>query len=158
MFKNKTGKVKESFMDYIKMLDINSYEILGINNDATDSEIVLAYIGLIGQYNCDSNPSPDAIKKLLYIKLAYDLLTDSDSKMLHDYLLSYFKFKRRQAKKIKELEKNSTLYTESYITANMMVDKMIEAHYLLPFWLEYKKESFQINRTNKFDSKMKILY
>ena len=54
----------------------NPYEVLGLDKNATKSDIKKAYRKLAKEYHPDSNDSPDAEKKFKEIQKAYDSLTD----------------------------------------------------------------------------------
>jgi DnaJ-class molecular chaperone len=69
---NKTGK--------------NLYEILGIDEDADEREIKIAYRKLAKKYHPDVNKTdPNAKEKFIEIKEAYETLKDPQSREEYDY-------------------------------------------------------------------------
>lgn len=53
-------------------MSVSPYHILGINKNATDAEIKMAYHKLILRYHPDRNKDPDSISKFREIQQAYD--------------------------------------------------------------------------------------
>tara|TARA_B100000902_G_scaffold352482_1_gene363260 strand:- start:541 stop:1446 length:906 start_codon:yes stop_codon:yes gene_type:complete len=60
------------------------YEILGVNNDASDTEIKKAYRALSLKYHPDRNPSEEATKKFQEINEAYQTLGDVNLRKKYD--------------------------------------------------------------------------
>ena len=60
------------------------YEILGVNNDASDIEIKKAYRTLSLKYHPDRNPSEEATKKFQEINEAYETLGDTELRKKYD--------------------------------------------------------------------------
>lgn len=67
----------------------NFYEILGVSQDASDSEIKKAYRTLSLKYHPDRNPSEDANEKIQAINEAYEVLSDQGKKNHHDMELKF---------------------------------------------------------------------
>ena len=75
----------------------DAYEVLGVNDDAKESEIKLAWKGLQRRYHPDSGSEADA-KKSADINRAYDILTDKSARVrLDDALMRSNDGKRRRA-------------------------------------------------------------
>jgi len=51
------------------------YKILGLPNNASETEVRKKYRKLAMQYHPDKNPSPEANEKFLVVTLAYEILT-----------------------------------------------------------------------------------
>jgi DnaJ-class molecular chaperone len=60
------------------------YDVLGVNNDANDSEIKKAYRAMSLKYHPDRNQSEDAKTKIQQINEAYETLGDADSRKQYD--------------------------------------------------------------------------
>ena len=61
------------------------YEVLGVDKNASESDIKRAYRRLAKQYHPDVNPdNPDAEAKFKEIGEAYEVLNDSDKKSRYD--------------------------------------------------------------------------
>jgi len=65
------------------------YEILGVSQDANDSEIKKAYRSLSLKYHPDRNPSEEAKAKILEINNAYEVLGDAQQKEQYDMQLRF---------------------------------------------------------------------
>ena len=62
------------------------YEILGINKDASETEIKLAYRRLAKKYHPDLNKTdPYAKEKFIEVKNAYDTLIDPVKRRIYDH-------------------------------------------------------------------------
>jgi len=64
------------------------YEILGVKNDATETEIKKAYRSLSLKYHPDRNPSEEARTLFPKINEAYEILSDSSKRKQHDMELN----------------------------------------------------------------------
>ena len=64
------------------------YEILGVKNDATETEIKKAYRSLSLKYHPDRNPSDEARSLFPKINEAYEILSDSAKRKQHDMELN----------------------------------------------------------------------
>jgi molecular chaperone DnaJ len=62
----------------------NYYEILNINNNATNEEIKRAYHKLALQFHPDKNTSQDAEEEFKKISEAYEILSDSSKRLMYD--------------------------------------------------------------------------
>jgi molecular chaperone DnaJ len=60
------------------------YEVLGVNKNASKSEIKKAYRRLAMQYHPDRNKSPDAEEKFKEISEAYGVLIDDEKRRQYD--------------------------------------------------------------------------
>lgn len=60
------------------------YEILGINKEATDTEIKKAYRSASFKYHPDRNSSKEALTKIQQINEAYEILSDKEKKQQYD--------------------------------------------------------------------------
>lgn len=60
------------------------YSILGVNQDANDSELKLAYFKLAKQYHPDVNSSNEATQMFIDINNAYEVLADKDKRTQYD--------------------------------------------------------------------------
>ena len=64
----------------------DSYEILGIEEDANQQDIKIAYRKLAKKYHPDVNKTdPNAKEKFIKIKQAYETLKDPEKRRLYDY-------------------------------------------------------------------------
>ena len=66
----------------------NFYQILGINNSASNKEIKKAYRKLALKYHPDKNKNPNAKEKILEINKSYDTLSDPDKRKKYDIELN----------------------------------------------------------------------
>jgi DnaJ family protein B protein 4 len=66
----------------------NHYEILGVSNDANETDIKKAYRALSLKYHPDRNPSEEAITKIQQINEAYEILGDQAKRNQYDMELS----------------------------------------------------------------------
>ncbi|GEL07281.1 molecular chaperone DnaJ [Salisediminibacterium halotolerans] len=60
------------------------YEVLGVDQNASDQEIKKAYRKLAREYHPDVNDAPDAEEKFKEVKDAYDTLSDSQKRAHYD--------------------------------------------------------------------------
>ena len=61
------------------------YNVLGVKEDAQESEIKKAYRSLSLKYHPDRNSSQDAKEKMTEINEAFEILGDSQSKQKYDH-------------------------------------------------------------------------
>ncbi len=62
----------------------NYYAVLGLNNDASVSEIQAAYRALVRQYHPDVAPGEENLERFLDIKRAYEILRDPGRRKIFD--------------------------------------------------------------------------
>jgi DnaJ family protein B protein 4 len=67
----------------------NYYDVLGVSNDASESDIKKAYRTLSLKYHPDRNPSEEAKTKIQDINEAYECLSDQGSRNQHDMELKF---------------------------------------------------------------------
>lgn len=67
----------------------NYYEILGVNENASDSEIKKAYRSLSLKYHPDRNSSPEASEIMKKLSEAYSTLSDAEEKKKYDMSLKF---------------------------------------------------------------------
>ena len=67
----------------------NFYEILGVSNDASESDIKKAYRSLSLKFHPDRNPSEEAKSKIQEINEAYENLGDSSKRQQYDHQLKF---------------------------------------------------------------------
>jgi len=65
-------------------LDKDLYEILGLQDDADETEIKKVYRKLSVKYHPDKNPDEESKRKFVDIRDAYEILNDPDKKILYD--------------------------------------------------------------------------
>jgi len=65
------------------------YEILGVSNDASETDIKKAYRKLSLQYHPDRNSSEEAVQKIQEVNQAYEILSDTSSKQQYDHELQF---------------------------------------------------------------------
>jgi DnaJ-class molecular chaperone len=71
------------------MASPNYYEVLGISQDASDTEIKKAYRTLSLKYHPDRNSTEEAKNKIQKINEAYETLSDTEAKNRYDMELRY---------------------------------------------------------------------
>ncbi|MCA9295129.1 MAG: DnaJ domain-containing protein [Phycisphaerales bacterium] len=62
----------------------NYYAVLGLNNDASVSEIQAAYRALVRKYHPDVAPGEENLERFLDIKRAYEILRDPSRRKIFD--------------------------------------------------------------------------
>ena len=67
----------------------NYYEILGVEQNASDVEIKKAFRTLSLKCHPDRNPDPEATTQFQYINEAYEILSDSEKRKEHDHELKF---------------------------------------------------------------------
>lgn len=65
------------------------YDILRIDQNASQSDIKKAYRIMAKKYHPDLNPDEDAHEQFIEIEVAYSCLSNSDSKLAYDRLLKF---------------------------------------------------------------------
>ena len=60
------------------------YNILGVNKDASQSDIKKAYRKLVSKYHPDHNKSSDATEKFKKVREAYEILGNEKKRQLYD--------------------------------------------------------------------------
>lgn len=68
----------------------NYYNILGLSENANETEIKKAYRSLAVKFHPDKNPSPEATLRFTEITEAYDVLSDTKKKFIYDH--QWYKF------------------------------------------------------------------
>ena len=77
-------------------LDIDFYDVLGVNNDATQKQIKSAYRKLARTAHPDANPeNPDAEQRFSDIAKAYEILSDEDRRNEYDDLRTQAAYRRQ---------------------------------------------------------------
>jgi DnaJ-class molecular chaperone len=66
----------------------NHYEVLGVSNDAGETEIKKAYRSLSLKYHPDRNSNEDAIEKIQRVNEAYEILSDQAKRQQYDMELA----------------------------------------------------------------------
>lgn len=66
---------------------VNFYDLLGIDRQATHSEVKRAYRSLVKQYHPDVSNKPDTAKSFQLIQKAYEVLSDPQKRAIYDNLL-----------------------------------------------------------------------
>jgi DnaJ-class molecular chaperone len=64
----------------------NLYNVLNINKDATNEDIKKSFRKLALQWHPDKNKSSESFEKFNHIKIAYDILSNKESRMKYDAL------------------------------------------------------------------------
>lgn len=67
----------------------NHYELLGLNNTATDRDIKMAYRKMALLYHPDKNKAPGAEEKFKTVNYAHSVLRDRESRRSYDITLKY---------------------------------------------------------------------
>ena len=67
----------------------NFYEVLGVNENASESEIKKAYRTLSLKYHPDRNPSPEASEIMKNLSEAYSTLSDAEERKKYDLSLKF---------------------------------------------------------------------
>jgi len=65
-------------------MDVDYYNVLGVNRDASDKELKTAYRKLARQYHPDVNPSENAKEKFQQCTRAYEVLSDPQKRRMYD--------------------------------------------------------------------------
>lgn len=108
------------------MVMANYYEVLGVKEDATESEIKKGYLKLARQYHPDKNPNdPSTEEKFKEVTNANDVLSDSQKKAIYDSYLNYSTKKHEQYvedAKIGQAIMQQPSVTRDYSTAPGMDD------------------------------------
>lgn len=78
-------KIKATFVHKEEVEEeIDPYEILGLDFDATDRQVKKAFRKLSVKYHPDKDPSPEAAKAFERARMANDVLSDPDKRILFD--------------------------------------------------------------------------
>jgi curved DNA-binding protein CbpA len=91
----------------------NYYQILGLSEVATLSEIKLAYKKLAKAYHPDINPSPIAEEKFKIISTAYTVLSNNDLRRQYDVKLAQMRLNAKRAS-IRAQETRQRAYKNPY--------------------------------------------
>lgn len=70
--------------DYYSSLNLINLELLGVNKNASQSDIKKAYFKLAKKYHPDVNKAPDANAKFSEINKAYETLSDEKKRKMYD--------------------------------------------------------------------------
>eukprot|EP01026_Neomeris_dumetosa_P070103 TRINITY_DN6966_c0_g1_i4.p2 TRINITY_DN6966_c0_g1~~TRINITY_DN6966_c0_g1_i4.p2 ORF type:complete len:222 (-),score=19.43 TRINITY_DN6966_c0_g1_i4:43-708(-) len=71
-------------------LGYNLYKELGVDQNASQQEIKKSFKRLALKFHPDINPAPDAQRKFMRVKQAYEILTDPKARAQYDRTLSCF--------------------------------------------------------------------
>ncbi|WP_209690400.1 transglutaminase-like domain-containing protein [Methanomicrobium sp. W14] len=85
------------------------YEILGLDHNATTSDIRKAYRILVKKYHPDVSPLPDALEYFKKINEAYEVLGDPDKKPIYDQSLE----NKEKGTEDKDNNKDHTFYAHN---------------------------------------------
>jgi DnaJ-class molecular chaperone len=66
----------------------NHYEVLGVSNEASETEIKKAYRALSLKYHPDRNSSEEAVSKIQQVNEAYEILSDQNKRNQYDMELA----------------------------------------------------------------------
>ncbi|RUA29636.1 MAG: hypothetical protein DSY77_15005 [Bacteroidetes bacterium] len=91
----------------------NYYQILGLSEVATLSEIKLAYKKLAKAYHPDINPSPIAEEKFKIVSTAYTVLSNNDLRRQYDVKLAQMRLNAKRAS-IRAQETRQRAYKNPY--------------------------------------------
>ncbi len=70
------------------MLQVDHYEIMGVDRSATKVDLKKAYRNLVKRYHPDLNPEAGAKEKIRLINEAYEVLSESYSRSAYDNLIN----------------------------------------------------------------------
>lgn len=100
------------------------YEILGVKEDADDTEIYAAFRKLAKQFHPDKNKSPDAAAQFIHVREAFETLHDAEKRRVYDDMLSSRKSETSSEEDSERKQKDTTENTtkQSYTYSSTQHD------------------------------------
>ncbi|CAN6458024.1 unnamed protein product [Victoria cruziana] len=130
------------------------YDLLGVTQSATASEIKKAYYKLSLKYHPDKNPDPESRKKFIKIANAYEILKDDTTREQYDYAIAH----------PEEVFYNAARYYRAYyghktdlraILIGFLL--VLSAFQYLNEWSRYKQAVAMVKQTPAYKNKLRAL-
>jgi len=126
---------------------MNYYKILQVDSEAEPEVIAAAYKRLALKYHPDTNKSPNALKRMQEINIAYTILSDPEKRKLYD--AEYNREMREKKASGFEHSYSSTKYNEKS-AKNKNKELLHHSDFYSNHWLEKKGDNYRYYRLNGY--------